>query len=252
MARKAIGIDIGGTGIKGALVDVKNGTLIGDRVRFETPKGGTPADIAEVVRKIIQDLPAARASLPVGICFPAIVKHGFTQSAANVSKEWIGLNADALFEQALNRHVHVINDADAAGVAEVKFGAAKKRNGLVIMTTLGTGIGTALFINGELVPNAELGHLEIEGVDYETKASFAAKEREKLSWDDWAARLQKYYGTLDRLFSPDLIVVGGGVSKEHENYLPKLKLNAQIVPALKRNNAGILGAAALAYKNSND
>ena len=252
MARKAIGIDIGGTGIKGALVDVKNGVLIGERVRFETPKGGKPADIAEVVRRIIADLPATRASLPVGICFPAIVKHGYTQSAANVSKDWIGLNADELFTKALNRHVHVINDADAAGVAEVKFGAAKKRNGLVIMTTLGTGIGTALFINGELVPNAELGHLEIDGVDYETKASFAAKEREDLSWDDWAARLQKYYGTLDRLFSPDLIVVGGGVSKEHENFLPKLKLKAEIVPALKRNNAGILGAAALAYKNSTD
>ena len=252
MARKAIGIDIGGTGIKGAIVDVKNGALIGDRVRYETPAGGHPADIAVVVAKIVRDLKPSRATLPVGVCFPAVVQHGRTMSAANVSKEWIGLDADGLFENTLQRHVHVLNDADAAGVAEMKFGAAKKRKGLVIMTTLGTGIGTALFMNGELVPNAELGHLEIDGVDYETKASFAAKERENLSFDEWSKRLQKYYSTLERLFSPDLIVVGGGVSKQWEEFLPKLELNCEIVPALKRNNAGILGAAALAWKNSDN
>lgn len=252
MAKKAIGIDIGGTGIKGAIVDVKNGVLIGDRVRYETPEGGHPQDIAAVVAKIVRDLKPSRATLPVGVCFPAVVQHGRTMSAANVSKEWIGLDADGLFETALQRHVHVLNDADAAGVAEMKFGAAKKRKGLVIMTTLGTGIGSALFMNGELVPNAELGHLEIDGVDYETKASFAAKERENLSFDDWSKRLQKYYSTLERLFSPDLIVVGGGVSKQWEEFLPKLNLNCEIVPALKRNNAGILGAAALAWKNSDD
>lgn len=252
MAKKAIGIDIGGTGIKGAIVDVKNGVLIGERVRYETPEGGHPQDIAVVVAKIVRDLKPSRATLPVGVCFPAVVQHGLTMSAANVSKEWIGLDADGLFETTLQRHVHVLNDADAAGVAEMKFGAAKKRKGLVIMTTLGTGIGTALFMNGELVPNAELGHLEIDGVDYETKASFAAKERENLSFDDWSKRLQKYYSTLERLFSPDLIVVGGGVSKQWEEFLPKLNLNCEIVPALKRNNAGILGAAALAWKNSDD
>lgn len=252
MAKKAIGIDIGGTGIKGAIVDVKNGVLIGERVRYETPEGGHPQDIAVVVAKIVRDLKPSRATLPVGVCFPAVVQHGRTMSAANVSKEWIGLDADGLFESTLQRHVHVLNDADAAGVAEMKFGAAKKRKGLVIMTTLGTGIGTALFMNGELVPNAELGHLEIDGVDYETKASFAAKERENLSFDQWSKRLQKYYSTLERLFSPDLIVVGGGVSKQWEEFLPKLDLNCEIVPALKRNNAGILGAAALAWKNSDD
>lgn len=252
MAKKAIGIDIGGTGIKGAIVDVKNGVLIGERVRYETPEGGHPQDIAVVVAKIVRDLKPSRATLPVGVCFPAVVQHGRTMSAANVSKEWIGLDADGLFESTLQRHVHVLNDADAAGVAEMKFGAAKKRKGLVIMTTLGTGIGTALFMNGELMPNAELGHLEIDGVDYETKASFAAKERENLSFDEWSKRLQKYYSTLERLFSPDLIVVGGGVSKQWEEFLPKLELNCEIVPALKRNNAGILGAAALAWKNSDD
>jgi polyphosphate glucokinase len=252
MAKKAIGIDIGGTGIKGAIVDVKNGTLVGERVRYETPEGGHPKDIAVVVAKIVRDLKPSRSTLPVGVCFPAVVQHGRTMSAANVSKEWIGLDADGLFEDTLQRHVHVLNDADAAGVAEMKFGAGRKRKGLVLMTTLGTGIGTALFMNGELVPNAELGHLEIDGFDYETKAAFSAKERENLTWDQWAVRLQKYYGTLERLLSPDLIIVGGGISKQWEEFLPKLSLRADIVPAQKRNNAGILGAAALAWKHSDE
>jgi len=252
MAKRAIGIDIGGTGIKGALVDVKKGTLLSDRVRTETPAGGRPDDIARVVAELVGQLDGGSRSLPVGICFPAVVQHGRTMSAANISSEWIGLDADGLFERTLGRHVHVVNDADAAGVAEMQFGAAKDQRGLVLMTTLGTGIGTALFINGQLLPNAELGHLEIDGVDYETKASFAAKEREKLSFSDWAVRLQKYYSRLEALFSPDLIIVGGGVSKQHEQFLPLLKLNAKIVPALKRNSAGILGAAALAYNNSED
>ncbi|MFM5904705.1 MAG: polyphosphate--glucose phosphotransferase [Micrococcales bacterium] len=252
MAKKAIGIDIGGTGIKGAMVDTKNGTLISDRVRFETPEGGEPADIAAVVSKLIDVLPGAGKSVPVGICFPAVVQHGTTLSAANVSKNWIGLDADALFESHLNRTVHVLNDADAAGLAEMRFGAGKGKKGLVIMTTLGTGIGTALFIDGRLVPNAELGHLEIDGVDYETKASFAAKERENLDWDAWSARLQTYYSRLEALFTPDLIIVGGGVSKQHDQFLPKLKLRAPIVPAQKRNSAGILGAAAEALNRHDD
>jgi polyphosphate glucokinase len=250
MSKKAIGIDIGGTGIKGAVVDLKQGSLIGDRVRHETPAGGKPKDIAKVVADLISQLPEAKPDMLVGICFPAIVRNGLTMSAANVSKEWIGLDADALFTRELGRPVHVINDADAAGVAEIKFGAAKDVPGLVLMTTLGTGIGSAIFMNGKLVPNAELGHLEIEGVDYESKASFAAKERENLSWADWSERLQKYYSTLEKLFTPDLIIVGGGVSKQHEEFLPLLNLDTPIVPASKRNNAGILGAAALAKKYS--
>ncbi len=248
MAKKAIGIDIGGTGIKGALVDVKNGELISDRIRVETPAGGEPEAIAEAVGQIVRKLNSGLRHYPVGICFPAVVKHGTTMSAANVSKRWIGLNADQLFTSKLGTSVHVVNDADAAGIAEMRFGAGKKRKGLVIMTTLGTGIGTALFIKGELVPNAELGHLEIQGVDYETKAAFSAKERENLDWSAWAERLQTYYSTLEKLFSPDLIIIGGGVSKNHAEFLPKLRLNAEIVPAQKRNNAGILGAAALAFK----
>lgn len=248
MTKKAIGIDIGGTGIKGALVNLKTGEIIGKRLRYETPEGGKPADIAEVVLRLVSDLKVFGAHLPVGICFPAVVRHGVTLSAANVSKDWIGFDAEKLFAKTLGRTVHVINDADAAGVAEMKFGSGKGRAGVVIMTTLGTGIGTAIFNNGDLVPNAELGHLEIEGVDYETRASFAAKERENLTWEQWAQRLQVYYSTLEKLFSPDLIIIGGGVSKQHEEFIPLLKIKAAIEPAMKRNNAGILGAASLAWK----
>ena len=246
MSKKAVGIDIGGTGIKGALVSTKTGELRSERIKLSTPEGGEPEAIAEVVREIaaaVDDKPE-RA---LGICFPAVVKHGITQSAANVSDRWIGLDADELFSNTLNRHVHVINDADAAGVAEVKFGAGRKRSGLTVMTTLGTGIGSALFYNGVLIPNAELGHLEIDGVDYETRASFAAMERDSLSFEEWAKRLQVYYSTLEKLFTPDLFIVGGGVSKSHEQFLPLLKLKTEIVPAALQNSAGIIGAAALAY-----
>jgi|UniRef100_UPI004048CA61 polyphosphate glucokinase len=246
MSKKAVGIDIGGTGIKGALVSTKTGELRSERIKLGTPEGGEPEAIAEVVR----DIAAAVDDKPeraLGICFPAVVKHGITQSAANVSDRWIGLDADELFSNTLNRHVHVINDADAAGVAEVKFGAGRKRSGLTVMTTLGTGIGSALFYNGVLIPNAELGHLEIDGVDYETRASFAAMERDSLSFEEWAERLQIYYSTLEKLFTPDLFIVGGGVSKSHEQFLPLLKLKTEIVPAALQNSAGIIGAAALAY-----
>ena len=246
MSKKAVGIDIGGTGIKGALVSTKSGELRSERIKLGTPEGGEPEAIAEVVREIaaaVDDKPERS----LGICFPAVVKHGITQSAANVSDRWIGLDADELFSNALNRHVHVINDADAAGVAEVKFGAGRKRSGLTVMTTLGTGIGSALFYDGVLIPNAELGHLEIDGVDYETRASFAAMERDQLSFEEWADRLQLYYSTLERLLTPDLFIVGGGVSKSHEQFLPLLKLKTEIVPAALQNSAGIIGAAALAY-----
>ncbi len=251
MAKKAIGIDIGGTGIKGAVADVKEGSLISERIRVETPDGGRPKDIAAAVAKLIDDLGYSK-NLEVGICFPAVVQHGVTKSAANISEEWIDLDADALFTKTLKRHVHILNDADAAGVAEAKFGAAKKAKGLTILTTLGTGIGVALLYDGELIPNAELGHLEIDGVDAETIASFAAKERENLDWAQWAARLQRYYSEMERLFSPDMFIVGGGVSKQYADFLPLLKLKTKIVPAETRNSAGILGAAALAYKNRED
>lgn len=247
MKRRSLGIDIGGTGIKAALVDTKKGELSSDRIRVETPSGGEPEDIAARCLELVDRLdPNNKRS--VGICFPAVVKHGHTQSAANVSKRWIGLDAANLFAKTLKRQVHVVNDADAAGVAEMNFGAGQSVRGLVIMTTLGTGIGTALFYDGVLIPNAELGHLEIAGVDYETKASFAAMEREGLSFAQWAERLQTYYSRLEDLLVPDLFIVGGGISKSHEKFLPLLKLKTKIVPAQTKNSAGIIGAAVLANR----
>jgi polyphosphate glucokinase len=243
----AVGIDIGGTGIKGAVVDTDTGKLLSERIKLATPEGGEPQDIVATVLEIITSL-NVEATVPVGVCFPAVVIHGTTMSAANVSDKWIGLEAEALFEKALGRDIHFVNDADAAGVAEVRYGAAKGLDGLVILTTLGTGIGSAVIYDGVLVPNSELGHLEIDGKDAESKASFAAKERGDLSYARWAKRLQRYYSHVEMLFSPDLFIVGGGVSKHHHEFLPLLDLRAPIVPAELRNNAGILGAAALAVR----
>lgn len=244
----AVGIDIGGTGIKGALVDVSRGDLVGDRVKRPTPEGGEPEDVVGVVLDLVGQLGVDDSAVPVGVCFPAVVLHGRTMSAANVSRAWIGLEAERLFERALGRDIHFVNDADAAGVAEVRYGAAKGQNGLAILTTLGTGIGSALIYNGVLVPNSELGHLEIDGADAEDRAAYSAKEREDLDWGAWATRLQRYYSHVEALFSPDLFIVGGGVSKHHAEFLPLLRLRTPIVPAALRNNAGILGAAALAVR----
>jgi polyphosphate glucokinase len=244
---KAIGIDIGGTGIKGALVNTKKGQLVGERIRFDTPDGATPEEVMAKVSEIVSQLDSDKDT-PIGICFPAIIKDGVTLSAANVSEDWVGLKAEKLFSKALNRKVVLLNDADAAGVAEIKYGAGQERKGLVLMVTLGTGIGTALFWNGKLIPNSELGHLEVDGIDYETMASFSAKEREGLSFSDWAKRLTKYFKMVDRLLSPDLIIIGGGVSKQHEEFLPLIETKIKIVPAESKNNAGIIGAAFIARK----
>ena len=242
---QAVGIDIGGTGIKGALVDTEKGVLLSDRIKMDTPKGGEPDAIVKVVVAIVEQLKVAR-TVPVGVCFPAIVIDGKTMSAANVSHKWINFEAEKYFEKALGRDIRFVNDADAAGVGEVRYGAAMDVPGLVIMTTLGTGIGSALIYNGILVPNAELGHIEVDGKDAEKRASYAAKERGRLSFRSWSRRLQRYYETLEFLLSPDLFVVGGGVSKSYEEFLPLLTLRTKIVPATLRNNAGILGAASLA------
>ena len=246
MSTRAIGIDIGGTGIKGAVVDLDAGELVTDRVKVPTPKGGEPEDIVAAVAQMVEGFGEVAREVPVGVCFPAVVLHGVTMSAANVSKKWIGLQAESLFETALERDIVFVNDADAAGVAEVRYGAAKGRDGLVILTTLGTGIGSALLWNGELVPNSELGHLEIDGHDAEKRAAYSAMEREGLDWKHWAKRLQRYYEVLDALFSPEAFIVGGGVSKHADDFLPLLELRPEIVPAVHLNNAGILGAAALA------
>ena len=244
---KAIGIDIGGTGIKGALVNTKKGSLIGERIRFDTPDGATPEQVVAKVAEIVDQLDSDHET-PIGICFPAIIKDGVTLSAANVSSAWVGLKAEKLFSKALDRKVVLLNDADAAGVAEIKYGAGQERKGLVLMVTLGTGIGTALFMNGRLIPNSELGHLEIDGKDYETMAAYSAKERENLSFADWAKRLTKYFNQVDRLLSPDLVIVGGGISKQHDEFLPLIETKLKLVPAESKNNAGIIGAAFIARK----
>lgn len=245
---QAIGIDIGGTGIKGALVDLDSGELVSERVKRATPEGGRPADVIAVVAEIADELGAERLDA-VGVCFPAIVLGGRTMSAANVSDEWIGLDADQLFAEALGRDIHFVNDADAAGYAEARYGAAAGRRGLTIVTTLGTGIGSAFIHDGMLLPNTELGHLELDGADVETWAANSVREREELSFKEWAERLQRFYSHVEFLFSPTLFVVGGGVSKHHEEFLPLLRLRTPIVPATLRNNAGLMGAAALASRD---
>ncbi|MCR2761911.1 ROK family protein [Microbacterium sp. zg.B48] len=247
MAR-AVGVDIGGTGIKAAIVDLNAGTLVSDRIKVATPSGAEPEDVLGAVRQVLAQLDVLDDAIPLGVAFPAIVKSGRTLSAANVSKEWIGFEAETFFEDGLGREIHFANDADVAGVAEMRFGAARDAKGLTILTTLGTGIGSAMIYNGVLIPNSELGHLQRakHSKDAEAYAAYSAMEREDLSWEQWAQRLQWYYEHVEFLFTPDLFIVGGGVSKHADSFLPLLKLNTPIVPAVHRNNAGIVGAAALA------
>lgn len=246
-ATRAVGIDIGGTGIKGAVVDLKDGTLLTDRVKVSTPKGAEPPDVLEAVEEVLSRLEITQDAIPLGVAFPAIVKNGTTLSAANVSDKWIGFEAEKFFEDGLGRDIYFANDADVAGVAEMRYGAARDQDGLVILTTLGTGIGSAVMYRGVLIPNTELGHLQRakHGKDAEAFAAYSAMEREELSWEEWAERLQWYYDYVQFLFSPDLFIVGGGVSKHADKFLHLLCLKTPIVPATHRNNAGIIGAAAL-------
>ncbi|WP_298036469.1 polyphosphate--glucose phosphotransferase [uncultured Microbacterium sp.] len=244
---KAIGVDIGGTGIKAGIVDLGRGTLESDRVRVPTPKGAAPSDVLTAVHEVLDTLGVRDSALPLGVAFPAIVKRGKTLSAANISQKWVDFDAEKFFEDELGRNITFVNDADAAGVAEVRHGAARDVEGLTILTTLGTGIGSAFLYNGVLVPNTELGHLNYgEHTSVEKWAATSARDREELSWTDWAARLQEFYAHIEFLFSPDLFVVGGGVSKNASDFLPLLELKTPIIPAIHRNNAGIIGAASLA------
>jgi polyphosphate glucokinase len=240
------GVDIGGSGIKGAPVELSAGRFAAERSRVPTPQPSTPEAVVNAVAGIVAGFGDAAGTCPIGVTFPAVIQHGVARTAANVDQAWIGTDVDALMTTRLGRPVHVVNDADAAGLAEVRFGAAKDVRGVVIVTTLGTGIGSALMVDGILVPNTELGHLEIGGRDAETRAADSAREAENLSWADWAKRLQRYFGVLENLFWPDLIVVGGGVSKKSDRFLPLLNLRTRIVPAALRNEAGIIGAAVAA------
>ncbi|USQ78406.1 ROK family protein [Ornithinimicrobium faecis] len=239
-----LGIDIGGSGIKGAPVDLDKGEFATERIRIDTPKKAKPQDVAEIVAQIADDFAdEVGKDSPVGVTVPAVVHHGVTQSAANIDDSWIDTDADKLFTKVLKRPVVVMNDADAAGEAEVHYGAGRDVKGVVLLTTLGTGIGSALFLNGQLVPNTELGHLELDGKEAEHRAAASVREDKDLSWEEWAERLQDFYRHVEDLFWPELIIVGGGVSKKADKFLPLLDLRTKIVPAKLRNDAGIIGAA---------
>jgi polyphosphate glucokinase len=242
-ATQALGIDIGGTGIKGAPVDLDAGQLAAERVRLLTPPQAKPDEVATVVADLLDKI---GVDGPVGMTLPAVITNGVVRTAANIHKSWIGLNAVDLFAKATGRHVFVLNDADAAGMAEVKYGAGAGRKGVVLVVTLGTGIGSALFVNGTLVPNTELGHLNLHKGDAEDWAADSVRDSEDLSWKEYAGRLQDYFELVQRLFWPELIIIGGGISKKSEKFLPHIEVEAEVVPAQMQNEAGIIGAAMVA------
>ncbi|WP_433337893.1 polyphosphate--glucose phosphotransferase [Spirillospora sp. CA-294931] len=238
---RMLGIDIGGSGIKGAPVDLTRGEFAEDRLRIDTPHSAEPGPVAEVLAQIVKHFDWTG---PVGVTFPGVVIDGTTLSAANVSKKWVGLDARSLFADAVGHPVTLLNDADAAGMAEMRFGAGRGATGTVVLLTLGTGIGSALFTGGTLVPNTEFGHLEIHGKDAEERASARAREEHDLSWEKWAHRVSTYLAHLEKLILPSLIVVGGGVSRKADKFLPLIEgVRAEIVPATLQNTAGIVGAA---------
>jgi polyphosphate glucokinase len=244
-----LGLDIGGSGIKGAIVDTETGTMITERHRIPTPEGAKPDDVANEVVEIINFF---NYEGPIGCGFPAIIQHGIARSAANVSEQWMGTNINHLLSDRSGQPVFTLNDADAAGIAEMRFGVGQEyRDSVVILLTLGTGIGSAIFTNGVLLPNTEFGHLIIRGKDAEHRASDQTRQLEDLSWKKWAKRLTEYLNELEKLFSPDLFIVGGGVSKKHEKFFPMLELKTKIVPAQLLNQAGIVGAAYYAFEQQN-
>lgn len=237
---EVLGIDIGGSGIKGAPVETTTGAILAPRYRLPTPQPSKPKAVAEIVAEIAHHFEWQGA---IGAGFPAVVRAGVTMSAANVHKKWIKKDAAKLITEVTGCQTCVINDADAAGLAEMAFGAGKDRKGTVLIATLGTGIGTAIFSDGHLLPNTEFGHLVIDGQDAEVWTSDAARKRKKLSWKKWARRLDIYLQTMEQLISPDLIILGGGVSKKYEKFIPLLTVSAEVVPAQLLNEAGIVGAA---------
>ena len=235
-----VGIDIGGTGIKGAPVDLAEGRFAAERVRLLTPSPATPQAVADVVGEILQQI---GVDGPVGLTIPAVVRHGVVETAAHIDPSWIGGDAIELFSKATGRSVAVVNDADAAGIAEVRFGAGRGQDGVVAVVTLGTGIGSALFIDGTLVPNSELGHLPLHHGEAEDWAAESVREHDELSWKKYAHRLQAYLELVQHVLWPELIIIGGGVSKKADKFLPLIELRTPIVPAQLLNDAGIIGAA---------
>lgn len=247
-SRRLIGIDVGGTGVKGGIVDLEVGDLVGERFRIPTPKPATPEAVAGVIKEIVDELQTREAApapdSPIGVIVPSIVKDGVTLLAANIDPTWVGADIAGLLEATLGRPIAALNDADGAGLAETVYGAGKGASGTVLVMTLGTGIGSALIVDGTLVPNAELGHLELDGYDAETRASASARERDDLSFKKWATdRLQPYFEHVEMLFTPSLFIIGGGVSKKADKFLPRLQLKTPVKVAQLKNNAGIVGAA---------
>ena len=238
--KKILGIDIGGSGVKGAIVNTKKGKLITGRYRIPTPQPATPEAVAEVIKKIARHFDWDG---PIGAGFPGVMQQGIARTAANVDKSWIDKDLNKLFSNATGCRVHVVNDADAAGMAEAKFGAGKGEKGTIMLITVGTGLGTVIFTNGRLVPNLEFGHVILNGMDAETYTSDAARKRDKLDWKSWAGRFNEYLLYIEALFWPDKIIIGGGASKRPENFFPYLTVKAKVVPARLKNEAGIVGAA---------
>lgn len=235
-----LGVDIGGTGIKCALVDIRDGSLASERFRLDTPHPSTPEAVADTIAALMKDVDY---SGPVGVTFPGVITHGTVRTSANMDASWQGTNLAELLTPVLPGSVTTLNDADAAGLAEARYGAGEDRPGLVIMITLGTGIGTALIYDGVLIPNAELGHLEIDGHDAESRASAAARERRDMSWEKWAKKVQRYLQHVEFILAPDLFIIGGGVSKRPEKWFPLIETRTEKVIATLVNNAGIVGAA---------
>jgi polyphosphate glucokinase len=237
---KILGIDIGGSGIKGAPVDTKTGELLGERFRLPTPEPATPKKVAQTVMKLVQHFDWTDA---VGYGFPAAIQHGIVRTASNIDKSWIGTNIVELFTKSTSRLTQVINDADAAGLAEMKFGAGKDQSGVVLMITVGTGLGTAIFSDGKLLPNTEFGHVILHNKIAEHYASDASRKDKELSWKKWGKRFDKYLNRLEDLLWPDLIIIGGGASKKFDRFSECFTVKARIAPAQLLNDAGIIGAA---------
>ena len=235
-----LGIDIGGSGVKGAPVDVEKGVLLAERQRIPTPQPPIPDALGNVVAEVAKHF---KWQGPIGCTFPGVIKAGVVYTAANIDEAWVGLNGQKLLEEKTGCLVVFLNDADAAGIAEMQFGAGKGRQGIVIMLTFGTGIGSAIFVDGRLVPNTEFGHMEIRGKDAEHRAADRVRTEKELSWEKWAERVNEFLGRMELLFSPDLFIIGGGVSRKHDKFLSLLQTRAEIVPAQLLNEAGMIGAA---------
>jgi polyphosphate glucokinase len=243
---QGFGVDIGGSGIKGCPVDLEAGVLLGERVRVETPQPSTPEAVYEVVAGIVTSFGWTGR---IGVTYPGVMKRGVAHTAANMDQGWIGTDVDAGLTALVPGTVETLNDADAAGLAEMRYGAGRDRGGVVLLLTFGTGIGSALFVDGHLVPNTEFGHIEVDGEDGERRASAAAREREDLSYPVWAQRVDRFLDVLEGSVWPDLIIVGGGVSKKADKWVPLLSTRTPVVPAQLRNDAGIVGAALAAHEH---